>query len=75
MTWACSPALWLVDNDALTAGPAGNPTMSRVLLTLVLSITWVGGANGIREIVKELPIYQRERGAGLTIGAVEASPT
>lgn len=59
----------LVEQDGLTAGPAGNPTVSRVLLTLVMSITWLGGSNGIREIVKEQAIYQRERGTGVTVPA------
>jgi ABC transport system ATP-binding/permease protein len=40
-----------------------------VLLVIVLGITWLGMSNAIREIAKELPIYRRERAAGLSISA------
>jgi len=42
---------------------AGN---ARTLIgALVVSIGVIGAANGVREVVKELPLYQRERAAGL----------
>jgi deoxyxylulose-5-phosphate synthase len=44
-----------------------------VLLVIVLGITWLGVSNAIREIPKELPIYRRERAAGLSISAYLAS--
>jgi hypothetical protein len=43
------------------------------LLVIVLGITWLGMSNAIREIAKELPIYRRERAAGLSISAYLAS--
>ncbi len=36
---------------------------------IVVGATWLGTANAIREIVKELPIYRRERTIGLSAGA------
>src|SRR6202043_3506144 len=36
---------------------------------LVVSATWLGASNSIREIVKELPLYRRERAVGLSIPA------
>jgi hypothetical protein len=35
---------------------------------LAVGATWLGAGNAIREIVKELPIYRRERAVGLGIG-------
>lgn len=40
-----------------------------VLLILVLGITWLGASNAAREIVKELPLFRRERAVGLSIPA------
>ena len=42
---------------------------SLVLLVIVLGTTWLGLSNAIREIAKELPIYRRERVAGLSLSA------
>ncbi len=42
---------------------------SLVLLVVVLGTTWLGMSNAIREITKELPIFRRERAAGLSISA------
>ncbi len=39
----------------------------------VVGATWLGTSNAIREIVKELPIYRRERSIGLSAGAYVAS--
>lgn len=44
-----------------------------VALMIVLAVTFMGSANAIREIVKELPIYRRERAVGLSISAYIAS--
>ena len=40
-----------------------------VLLTLVMAATWLGATNAVREIVRELPIFRRERSVGLSISA------
>ncbi len=40
-----------------------------VLLILILGACFAGALNSIREIVKERPIYSRERSAGLSAGA------
>ena len=42
---------------------------SLLLWLIVIGATWLGTSNAIREIVKELPIYQRERTIGLSAGA------
>jgi ABC transport system ATP-binding/permease protein len=44
-----------------------------LLWLLVVSATWLGVSNTIREIVKELPIYRRERAVGLSIPAYVGS--
>jgi ABC transport system ATP-binding/permease protein len=60
--------------DGLRADPTGvNLDARKVLLALVLSATWLGSSNAIREIVKERPIYRRERAAGVTVTAYVAS--
>jgi ABC-type multidrug transport system ATPase subunit len=46
---------------------------SLVLLVIVLGVTWLGMSNAIREIAKELPIYRRERVAGLSLSAYVSS--
>jgi hypothetical protein len=40
---------------------------------LALGATWLGTSNAIREIVKELPIYRRERSIGLSVSAYVTS--
>ena len=40
---------------------------------LIVGATWLGISNAVREIVKELPIYQRERSVGLSIQAYVGS--
>jgi ABC-type multidrug transport system ATPase subunit/pSer/pThr/pTyr-binding forkhead associated (FHA) protein len=51
------------------AGPPGqNADASTVLLTLVIGAVFAGGANAVRELVKERAIYRRERAAGLSAG-------
>ena len=73
-----APLLGLLMLVALPAGelapsPEGQLRLvsqaSLVLLVIVLGITWLGVSNAIREIPKELPIYRRERAAGLSISA------
>ena len=46
---------------------------SIVLLVLVLGVTWLGMSNAVREIAREMPIFRRERTAGLSIVAYVAS--
>lgn len=66
---------------ALVVGPgsfsldgSGTPGSGRTLLTgVIIAAGVIGAANGLREIVKELPIYQRERVAGLRRSAYLAS--
>ena len=36
---------------------------------VVVGATWLGTSNAIREVVKELPLYRRERAIGLSAGA------
>ncbi|MGF7234754.1 MAG: ATP-binding cassette domain-containing protein [Frankia sp.] len=50
--------------DALARGP--NPDATKVLVVLVLCACFMGMANSVREIVKERPIYRRERTIGLS---------
>lgn len=50
--------------DRTSAEP--NLEARRLLLTLVVSACWLGASNSVREIVKELPIYERERRFGLS---------
>ena len=38
-----------------------------VLLVILVAATWIGASNAVREIVRELPILQRERAAGLRV--------
>jgi ABC-type multidrug transport system, ATPase component len=42
---------------------------SLIVWLIVVGATWLGTSNAIREIVKELPIYHRERAIGLSAGA------
>ena len=44
-----------------------------VLLVITLGATWLGASNAVREIVKELPIFRRERAVGLSISAYVGS--
>ena len=44
-----------------------------VLLVIVMGTTWLGASNSVREIVKELPIFRRERAVGLSIPAYVGS--
>lgn len=42
-------------------------TESQIVFMLSLSVIWFGCINSVRELVKELPIYLRERSVNLTI--------
>jgi hypothetical protein len=46
---------------------------SLVLLVVVLGTTWLGLSNAIREVSKELPLFRRERAAGLSLPAYVGS--
>ncbi len=50
-------------------GVAHAPEALVIVLTLVLAATWLGILNGVQEIVKEMPVYRRERAVGLSISA------
>ncbi len=54
-----------------TEGPplARTAAESQVSFMLVLSAIWFGCLNSAREVVKELPIYLRERSVNLNLGA------
>jgi ABC transport system ATP-binding/permease protein len=52
------------------AGPFGTNTNAQELLVmLVVAVCLAGTASSVRELVKEKPIYVRERAAGLSAGA------
>jgi ABC-type multidrug transport system ATPase subunit len=57
-----------VPDPAGLTGP-GNVNAQPVLLVLILGACLTGIANAVRELVKERPIYTRERAAGLSAGA------
>ncbi len=57
-----------VSKSAAAAGHFNNGAQS-VLLILILGACFAGALNSVREIVKERPIYSRERSAGLSAGA------
>jgi ABC transport system ATP-binding/permease protein len=62
--------LQLVSTPEGLAGPPGsNQNAEAVLLILAIGACFTGALNSIREIVKERPIYTRERAAGLSSGA------
>lgn len=54
---------------AHTMSTTQGPFAALMLWLLVVSATWLGASNSIREIVKELPLYRRERAVGLSIPA------
>ena len=74
-----APFLGLIMFAALSPGgfDVNNSTALRsaqlTTLFLVTGITFLAAGNAIREIVKEFPIYQRERSVGLSISAYVAS--
>ena len=46
---------------------------SLVLLVLAIAMTMIGLSNSLREVVKELPVFRRERAVGLSTSAYVAS--
>ena len=50
-------------------GSTGNFKARQLLLIIVLGATLMGAASAVREIVKERPIYLRERSIGLSLAA------
>jgi ABC-type multidrug transport system ATPase subunit len=59
----------LPTSEGLAGLPGTNFQISELLLILVISACLSGTASSIRELVKERPIYIRERAAGLSSGA------
>ncbi len=60
---------------AHTLGTNKGPFAGLLLWLLIISSTWLGASNTVREIVKEQPIYRRERASGLSMLAYVASKT
>ncbi len=59
------------DAEGLTG--TNNTLAIQLLMILVMSACLIGIANAVRELVKERPIYTRERAAGLSPGSYLAS--
>ncbi len=59
----------LPTSEGLAGLPGTNFQVSELLLILVICVSLSGAASSIREVVKERPIYIRERAAGLSSGA------
>ena len=55
------------------AAAADDPQPQQLLLVLIIGGCLMGSASAVRELVKERPIYRRERAIGLSIGAYVAS--
>ncbi|MFE1315143.1 ATP-binding cassette domain-containing protein [Streptomyces sp. NPDC058755] len=55
----------------LRRAPDGSPNVEAgtILVSLVISMCFMGAANSVRELVKERAIYERERAAGLSRSA------
>lgn len=54
--------------DTEGLAPARATAESQIAFILVLSAIWFGTLNSARELVKELPIYLRERSVNLSLG-------
>src|SRR5438094_331763 len=65
--------LWRLPADQFKALPATEirlvPQASLILLVLAIGMTMLGLTNSLREIVRELPVFKRERSVGLTTSA------
>ena len=57
----------LMQGNVMLAAEGLNASV--LIWLIVIGATWLGTSNAIREIVKELPIYRRERAIGLSAGA------
>ncbi len=77
-----APILGVLLLAALPSGELGPPPTTEVrlvsaagivLFVLLLGATWLGANNAIREIARELPMFRRERAAGLSLSAYVAS--
>ena len=55
------------------AAATDDPQPQQLLLILIIGGCLMGSAASVRELVKERPIYRRERAIGLSIGAYLAS--
>jgi ABC transport system ATP-binding/permease protein len=66
-------ALLLVSLGSGNLAPAGTGKPRAFLLVLMVAAVAMGLVNACREIVKELPIYRRERTVGLSLTAYLAS--
>ncbi|MBB3082149.1 FHA domain-containing protein [Geodermatophilus sabuli] len=55
------------------AARSGEAQPAQLLLVLVIGAVLMGAAASVRELVKERPVYLRERAIGLSIGAYLAS--
>jgi ABC-type multidrug transport system ATPase subunit len=63
----------VVPTGDLLARPGRNGSAANLLLILCIGGCLTGAANAVRELVKERPIYQRERAVGLSRSAYLAS--
>jgi ABC-type multidrug transport system ATPase subunit len=59
--------------QSYTLSTSQGPFASLMLWLLVISATWLGASGTIREIVKELAIFRRERAVGLSVPAYAGS--
>ena len=55
--------------EGLAGAPGTNGDAEALLLIITIAACFTGALNAVREIVKERPIYSRERAAGLSSGA------
>jgi hypothetical protein len=60
-------------SQGLTGAPHANVNAQLVLMVLILAASLNGASSSIEELIKERPIYHRERAAGLSPGAYLAS--
>ena len=66
--------LWRLPGGQLATRPLHLVSYaSVVLLVLAVAMTMIGLSNSLREIVKELPVFRRERAVGLSTSAYVAS--
>jgi ABC-type multidrug transport system ATPase subunit/pSer/pThr/pTyr-binding forkhead associated (FHA) protein len=65
--------LWRLPSDQFKTLPATQirlvPQTSLILLVLAIGMTMLGLTSSLREIVKELPVFKRERAVGLASSA------
>jgi hypothetical protein len=55
------------------ARAAGDPQPQQMLLVLIMGAALMGTSTSVRELIKERPVYLRERAIGVSIGAYLAS--